>query len=223
MFYKKNFYVNLNFFYFCLFNFVLLAFFIFFIFNESFFSFFFSLYNTKFVNLIKIFIIFYTILILLISFNYLINDFNFHGFEFFLIFNLSIFGSLLLISCNDFITFYLSLELQSLSFYVLAAFKQVSIFSIESGLKYFVLGSFSSGIFIFGISILYGVFGLYNFSDIYFLFRYDNSLVFSNNFLNLGLIFLIVTILFKISAVPFHVWAPDVYEGSPTIITFFFL
>jgi NADH-quinone oxidoreductase subunit N len=172
--------------------------------------------------LIKIFIIFYTILVLLISFNYLNNDLNFQGFEFFLILNLSVFGSLLLISSNDFITFYLSLELQSLSFYVLAAFKQVSIFSIESGLKYFVLGSFSSGIFIFGISMLYGIFGLYNFSDIYFLLKYDHSIIFSNNFVNLGLIFLIITILFKISAVPFHVWVPDVYEGSPTIITFFF-
>jgi NADH-quinone oxidoreductase subunit N len=222
MFYKKNFYTNLNFFYFCLFNFLLLFFFYFFIFDQNFFSFFFSLYSTEFINLIKIFIIFYTILVLLISFNYLNNDLNFQGFEFFLILNLSVFGSLFLISSNDFITFYLSLELQSLSFYVLAAFKQVSIFSIEAGLKYFVLGSFSSGIFIFGTSILYGFFGLYNFSDIYFLLKYNNSFIFSNNFINLGLIFLIITILFKISAVPFHVWVPDVYEGSPTIITFFF-
>lgn len=222
MFYKKNLNLNLNFFYFCLFNFLLLLFFLIYFFDQEFFSFFFSLYNSQFINLIKMFIIFYTILILLISFNYFINDLNFQGFEFFLILNLSIFGSLFLISSNDFITFYLSLELQSLSFYVLAAFKQVSIFSIEAGLKYFVLGSFSSGIFIFGVSILYGVFGLYNFSDIYFLLKYNSSLLYSNNFFNFGLIFLVITILFKISAVPFHVWVPDVYEGSPTITTFFF-
>jgi NADH-quinone oxidoreductase subunit N len=222
MFYNKNLYINLNFFYFSLFNLILLMIFIFFIFNEQFFSFFFSLYTTEFINIIKIFIIFYAFLVLLLSFNYLNNDLNFYGFEFFLILNLSIFGSLLLISSNDFITFYLSLELQSLSFYVLAAFKQVSIFSIEAGLKYFVLGSFSSGIFIFGVSILYGLFGVYNFSDIYFLLKYNNFFSFSNNFVNMGFLFLIITILFKISAVPFHVWVPDVYEGSPTIVTFFF-
>jgi NADH-quinone oxidoreductase subunit N len=220
--YKKNYRVNMNFFYFSLFNLMLFLFFLFFIFEYDFFSFFFSLYTTEFINLLKIFILFFVILILLVSFDYINKDFNFQGFEFFLMINLSLIGSLLLISANDFITFYLSLELQSLSFYVLAAFKQVSIFSIEAGLKYFVLGSFSSGVFIFGSSVLYGVFGLYNFSDLYFLFKYNDFFLLTNNFINLGLIFIIITILFKISAVPFHIWVPDVYEGSPTIITFFF-
>lgn len=219
---KKNIFLNVNFFYFCLFNLILFFFFVIKIYEQNFFSFFFSLYTTSFINIIKLIIIFFTILILFLAFNYLIKDLKFQGFEFFLIINLSILGSLFLISSNDLMTFYLSLELQSLSFYVLAAFKQVSIFSIEAGLKYFVLGSFSSGIFIFGSSILYGIFGSYNFSDIFFLLKYNDFFILSNNFLNLGLLFFTITILFKISAVPFHMWAPDVYEGAPTIITFFF-
>lgn len=219
---KKNIFLNINFFYFCLFNFTYLFLFLFKIYDQNFFSFFFSLYTTEFINMIKLLIIFFTILIFYLSLNYILKDLKFQGFEFFLIINLSILGSLFLISSNDLMSFYLSLELQSLSFYVLAAFKQVSIFSIEAGLKYFVLGSFSSGIFIFGSSLLYGIFGSYNFSDIFFLIRYNEFFFFSNNFLNLGLLFFLITILFKISAVPFHMWAPDVYEGAPTIVTFFF-
>ncbi len=219
---KKNEFVLLNFFYFFVFNLIMLVFYIFFIFNNEFFSFFSTIYISNFINLIKIFIIFFTFLVLVISLDYIKLDLKFKGFEFYIILFLSIIGSIFLITSNDFLTFYLSLELQSLAFYVLTSFKQISIFSVEAGLKYFVLGSFSSGIFVFGASTFYGILGLYNFSDICFFFKYNINFLIYNNILILSLILLIITILFKISAAPFHIWTPDIYEGAPTLITFFF-
>ncbi len=219
---KKNEFVLLNLFYFFIFNLIIILLYTYFIFNTEFFSFFSTLYISSFVNLIKTFIIFFTFIVLIISLDYIKLDLKFKGFEFYIILFLSIIGSIFLITSNDFLTFYLSLELQSLAFYVLTSFKQISIFSVEAGLKYFVLGSFSSGIFVFGASTFYGILGLYNFSDICFFFKYNINFLVYNNILILSLIFLAITILFKISAAPFHIWTPDVYEGAPTIITFFF-
>ncbi len=219
---KKNEFLLLNLFYFFIFNITILLLYYYVIFNTEFFSFFSTLYVSSFINLIKIFIIFFTFIVLIISLDYIKLDLKFKGFEFYIILFLSIIGSIFLITANDFLTFYLSLELQSLAFYVLTSFKQISIFSVEAGLKYFVLGSFSSGIFVFGASTFYGILGLYNFSDICFFFKYNINFLIYNNILILSLIFLVITILFKISAAPFHIWTPDVYEGAPTIITFFF-
>ena len=126
-----------------------------------------------------------------------------------------------LISSNDFLSLYLSVEFQSLALYVLAAFKQNSLFSIEAGLKYFILGTFSSGLLLFGASILYGFTGTFNFNELDLIFQFNN--VFKDDYLfKLGLLFFFSSLMFKFTAAPFHMWAPDVYHGSPTIVTFFF-
>ena len=144
----------------------------------EFFLFSFSIYSNSLINLLKIFIIFFFFFVILVSFEYLkIANLFAISFEFIIIINLSIIGSLILLSSNDFLSIFLGLELQSLSFYVLAAYKQTSIFSIEAGLKYFILGSFSSGIFVFGISLLYGFLGIYNLTDLEFFFCLKSSII----------------------------------------------
>ena len=127
-------------------------------------------------------------------------------------------GMMMMLSANDLISLYIGLELQSLSLYVLASFNKNDLRSAESGVKYFVLGALASGLLLYGSSLIYGYSGSTNFNDI--------SLVIANKEVNLaliiGLIFLISGFAFKISAVPFHMWTPDVYEGAPTPITAFF-
>ena len=140
---------------------------------------------------------------------------------------LSILGLLLLVSSNDLITAYLAIEMQSLSFYVLATFKRESAFSTESGLKYFILGAFSSGLILFGSSYIYGLTGSLNFTDLSILL---DGLTFENSFnsfstldgLKIFILFIITGLLFKLAAAPFHMWSPDVYEGAPTSSTAIF-
>ena len=128
----------------------------------------------------------------------------------------SILGMLVMISSYDLIVFYIGLELQSLSLYVLAAFNRNQTKSSEAGLKYFVLSALSSGLLLYGCSLIYGFSGSTNF---YLISENINSSEYGNVF---GLVFILVGLAFKISAVPFHMWAPDVYEGSPTSVTLFF-
>ena len=128
----------------------------------------------------------------------------------------SILGMSIMISSNDLIVFYMGLELQSLALYVLASFKRENPLSAESGLKYFVLSALSSGLLLYGCSLIYGYAGSTNFDIIS---RNINSV---NYGLTLGIVFILVGLAFKISAVPFHMWAPDVYQGSPTSVTIFF-
>ncbi len=128
----------------------------------------------------------------------------------------SILGMMIMISSNDLIVFYMGLELQSLALYVLASFNRDNLLSTESGLKYFILSALSSGLLLYGCSLIYGFAESTNFNQILF-----NSN--SNNYgLTFGIVFILVGLSFKISAVPFHMWAPDVYEGSPTSVTIFF-
>lgn len=127
-------------------------------------------------------------------------------------------GMLMMVSANDLITLYVGLELQSLALYVLAAFKRDSARSSEAGLKYFVLGALSSGMLLYGASLVYGFTGSTQFSEIAAAVQPSDvslGLIF-------GLVFLLVGFAFKISAVPFHMWTPDVYEGAPTPVTAFF-
>lgn len=229
-----------------------------------------------------------------------------NNFEYILLYLFAILGLLLLCSSNDLITAYLSIELQSLSFYVMASFKKNSNYSVDAGLKYFVLGSLSSGLFLFGSSLIYGFTGSTNFEDfkdLFFWFTYDNYLLvndvntnldssnvvmlqsafllrlnqnenykvfdnelyyFFNNvgyensstisvedfiflmqlklssiiknyqelnifsdisdysFIQFAIVFILISMFFKLSIAPFHGWLPDVYEGSPTSSTFFF-
>jgi len=127
----------------------------------------------------------------------------------------SILGMMVMISSNDLILFYMGLELQSLALYVLASFNRDNILSSESGLKYFVLSALSSGLLLYGCSLIYGFSGSTNFNLI------AENINHSSYGLTFGIIFIITGLAFKISAVPFHMWAPDVYEGSPTSVTIF--
>ena len=128
----------------------------------------------------------------------------------------SVLGMMIMISSNDLIVFYMGLELQSLALYVLATFDRDNLKSSEAGLKYFVLSALSSGLLLYGCSLIYGFSGSTNFDTI-------ASQLNSNDYaLTFGIVFILVGLAFKISAVPFHMWAPDVYEGSPTTVTLFF-
>jgi len=128
----------------------------------------------------------------------------------------SILGMLVMISSYDLMVFYIGLELQSLSLYVLAAFNRNQTKSSEAGLKYFILSALSSGLLLYGCSLIYGFSGSTNF---YLISENILSSEYGNVF---GIVFILVGLAFKIAVVPFHMWAPDVYEGSPTSVTLFF-
>ena len=125
-------------------------------------------------------------------------------------------GMMIMISSYDLIVFYMGLELQSLSLYVLASFNRDNHRSSEAGLKYFVLGALSSGLLLYGCSLIYGFSGSTNFDLI------AQNIDQLNTGSIFGIVFILVGLAFKVSAVPFHMWAPDVYEGSPTSVTTFF-
>jgi len=132
-------------------------------------------------------------------------------------------GVILLVSSNDLLAMYLAMELQSLSFYTLATLKRDDEASTEAGLKYFVLGGLSSGIFLFGASLIYGLTGLTNFDSLnLFIFGIGSQAIQPPIGILIGIIFIGIALLFKLAAAPFHMWIPDVYQGSPTPITTFF-
>jgi NADH-quinone oxidoreductase subunit N len=175
-----------------------------------------------------------SIVCLLFIKQYLISQ-KINSFEYIILILFAILGLFLLTSSNDFITTYLAIELQSLSFYILAAFKKNSSYSVESGLKYFILGAFSSGLFLLGSSFIYAGFGTINFTDLkdFSLIFIDlnkfeiEDIFFMNNmkiqsFAILGLLFIFISLFFKLALAPFHVWSPDIYENSPTSSSFFF-
>jgi NADH-quinone oxidoreductase subunit N len=139
-------------------------------------------------------------------------------FEFPVLVLLSTTGMMIMISANDLITLYVGLELQNLALYVVAAFNRDSTRSSEAGLKYFVLGALSSGMLLYGASLIYGFTGTTAFSEIATLVSGGAP---SAGVL-IGLVFVVVGLAFKVSAVPFHMWTPDVYEGAPTPVTAFF-
>jgi len=144
-------------------------------------------------------------------------------FEYYILVLLALFSLLFLTAATDFMTIYLCLEMQSLCFYVLAAFNRYSVFSTEAGLKYFVIGVFCSCIFLLGSSLLYGMTGTTNLNNIALLLTNLPIGTATYYFLIAGILFLLITILFKLAAVPFHVWSPDVYEGSPLNSTIIFV
>ena len=179
---------------------------------ESFFK------NSSFINFFKYLIILGSAATIIISKNYFI-DSKLARFEIPILILFSSLGMIILISSNDLISMYLGIELQSLALYVIAAIKRDSLESSESGVKYFVLGALSSGILLYGCSLIYGFSGSTNFQDIYVNL---NSLDSLNLGLTFGLVFVLAGLSFKVSAVPFHMWTPDVYEGAPTSVTAFF-
>ncbi len=139
------------------------------------------------------------------------------GFEYPILMLLATLGMMMLISATDFIALYLGLELMSLSLYVIAAYRRDDLKATEAGLKYFVLGALSSGMLLYGVSLMYGFSGTVSFAGVAAALKGHSPV---------GVIFALVFVLaglaFKISAVPFHMWTPDVYEGAPTPVTTFF-
>jgi len=163
----------------------------------------------------KILVILSGVFVMSVSLKYLkIN--NILKIEFPILILSSILGMIVMISSNDLIVFYMGLELQSLSLYVLASFNKDNILSSESGLKYFILSALSSGLLLYGCSLIYGFSGSTNFIQI------SENIDINQYSLTFGIVFILVGLAFKISAVPFHMWAPDVYQGSPTPVTLFF-
>ena len=166
-------------------------------------------------SLMKIITLIGGFLVLVISSTYL-KTFKIYNIEYPILILSSILGMMVMISSNDLIVFYMGLELQSLALYVLASFNRDNLLSTESGLKYFVLSALSSGLLLYGCSLTYGFSESTNFDQILI-----NSTEF-NYGTTFGIVFILVGLAFKISAVPFHMWAPDVYQGSPTSVTLFF-
>lgn len=187
-------------------------------------------YNTlvidDFTTFIKGLILLSTFFCIFMSGDYIKRE-SLNAFEYLILIILSTSAMLFLVSSADFISLYLAIEAQSLCFYVLAAIKRNSEFSTEAGLKYFLLGAFSSGLLLFGCSLIYGFTGVTNFSELARIFTGGTQeFALTSTALpacELGMVFLLVGFLFKITAVPFHMWSPDVYEGAPTPVTAFFL
>jgi NADH-quinone oxidoreductase subunit N len=169
-------------------------------------------YLSSFMKIITLVAAFF---VLVISSNYL-KSIKIFKIEYPILILSSVLGMMIMISSNDLIVFYMGLELQSLALYVLATFNRDQIKSSEAGLKYFVLSALSSGLLLYGCSLIYGFTGSTNFNVI------ANQLNSNEYALTFGIVFILVGLAFKISAVPFHMWAPDVYEGSPTSVTLFF-
>ena len=174
-----------------------------------------SFVTNPFTDFIKVLILASSIFVLNVS-QMFIKDNNMDKFEYPIIILLSILGMFFMVSSNDLILFYLGLELQSLSLYILAAIDRDHLRSTESGIKYFVLSASSSGLLLYGCSLLYGFSGSTNFDII------SNQLNSNNTGGIYAMVFILVGLSFKISAVPFHMWTPDVYEGAPTSVTSFF-
>ena len=172
--------------------------------------------NDAFSRFSKIIILFSGAVVLIMGQDYMSRR-GFLRFEYPLILAFSVVGMMVMVSAGDLIAFYMGLELQSLALYIIAAFKRDSLKSTEAGLKYFVLGALSSGLLLYGSALTYGYSGTTLFNGIL-----ENV---NANSPSLGLLFglalVIAGLAFKVSAVPFHMWTPDVYEGAPTPVTAF--
>ena len=173
-----------------------------------------SLFSLNTINLIllsKIILSIGSIIFILLSIRSLKNE-NLFRYEYILFILFAILGSFVLISSNNFLTAFIGLELQSLSLYLMAAFNTKNLNSNEAGIKYFSLGALSSGFLLFGISMIYFDTASFTFQNL------ENFSTISE----VGLALVLIALFFKVSAAPFHIWTPDVYEGSPTISTLFF-
>ncbi len=174
-----------------------------------------SFTRDAFSNYFKILILLSSLFVLNSSKNFIIDN-KLDKFEYPIIILLSILGMFFMVSANDLILFYLGLELQSLALYILATIDRDNLKSTESGIKYFVLSALSSGLLLYGCSLLYGFTGSTNFDLI------SDQLNKENTGAVFAMVFILVGLAFKVSAVPFHMWTPDVYEGAPTSITSYF-
>jgi NADH-quinone oxidoreductase subunit N len=173
--------------------------------------------NDSFARFMKILTLAGAAFTIILSLDYMKRE-RMARFEYPVLILLSVTGMMLTISANDLISLYLALELQSLALYVLAAFRRDKLRSTEAGLKYFVLGALSSGLLLYGSSLVYGYTGSTLFPQIAESISAHGA---SIGFI-FGLVFVLAGLAFKISAVPFHMWTPDVYEGAPTPVTAYF-
>ena len=176
-----------------------------------------SLVQNGFSRFVKSIIFLSSAFVMILSSRWLIK-YDDKAFEYPILILFSTLGMSFMVSANDLITLYLAIELQSLPLYVMASFKKDNIETGEAGIKYFVLGALSSSLFLFGASLVYGFTGSVEFLEI------SKSIVSSdiNTGIIVGIVFILSGLIFKISAVPFHMWTPDVYEGSATPVTAFF-
>ena len=171
-------------------------------------------------SVFKVFMMGAAMVAMVYSRHYLTQHSLFRG-EYFVLILLSILGMMVMVSGYSLLTLYLGLEILSLSLYTLIAIARKRSGAIEAALKYFVLGAIASGLLLYGMSMIYGITGSINISDIA-AFASDTNLGSRETLIiNFGLVFLVIGIAFKLGAVPFHMWVPDVYEGSPTSVTMF--
>ena len=176
-----------------------------------------AFFRDAFAQYFQITILLSVAALLVLSKEYLIK-YKLLKFEYPILIAFSTLGMLVVISSGNLLVLYLGIEVQSLSLYVIASFRRDNLRSTEAGLKYFVLGSLSSGLMLFGASLIYGSTGSIEFKEVLLAIDTDGFLL----GITAGLVFLISGLAFKASAVPFHMWTPDVYEGSPTPVTGFF-
>jgi NADH-quinone oxidoreductase subunit N len=176
-----------------------------------------SLIVDPFARLMKLFILVGSAAAIVMSVGYLRAQ-KIERFEYPVLIVIATLGMLLMVSANDLIALYLGLEMHSLALYVLAAINRDSVKSTEAGLKYFVLGALASGMLLYGASLIYGFTGQTTFAGIASVLTAGGE---SHLGLVFGIVFLIAGLAFKVSAVPFHMWTPDVYEGAPTPVTAF--
>jgi NADH-quinone oxidoreductase subunit N len=175
-----------------------------------------SLVIDAFARLMKVLTLFGSAVAIVLSVNFMKTE-KIERFEYPILVLLATAGMMIMISANDLVALYMGLELQSLSLYVVAAIDRDKAKSSEAGLKYFVLGALSSGMLLYGASLIYGFTGSVSFPGIAAAVTAEPGLG-----LIFGLVFLIAGLAFKVSAVPFHMWTPDVYEGAPTPVAAFF-
>ncbi len=173
-----------------------------------------------FAAFLKVLVLIGSALAIIMSLDYVERE-SMKRFEFPVLMLFATLGMLMMLSANDLISLYLGLELQSLALYVVAAFRRDSVRSTEAGLKYFVLGALSSGMLLYGASMIYGFAGTTSFAGLSATFAPGSGTPPAIGII-VGIVFLAAGLAFKVSAVPFHMWTPDVYEGAPTPVTAFF-
>jgi NADH-quinone oxidoreductase subunit N len=174
-----------------------------------------------FLSLMKSIILMGALLILIVSYRALKNFFSFFP-EFFAIFSFYLIGAFLLVSSQDLITAYISIEIQSLCLYLFAAFNKDSVFSTEAGIKYFVLGALASCFIVFGFSFIYMTSGSVFLGDFFSLSLFGLVWIYPWYSVCLGISFILTGFLFKLALAPFHFWVADIYEGSPFITSTLF-
>ncbi len=177
----------------------------------------------NFASILQLITLFFTFLLSFLMYDYLKHT-KFNQFELYVLFLFAALSICLLVISNHMTTLYLVLELQGFSFYILTAYNKNNQYSVESGLKYYILGSFSSVLLLFGISFIYGFTGLLSFQEIEIFLSNFNYYIknISVHFLHISFLFVMVSFLFKLYAAPFHLWVSDIYQGAPTMVTAYF-